>query len=158
MNQPDPSQGDLIAIDNVFLGGRDRPLVENDQGSTTGDLPRMVNVLANGIDLQGDAIEIASFTQPSNEIVTRGDGGHLVYSPSAHYFGSDTFDYLIRDSNGNQAQASVHILVDTIGSEQLILNYDVEDGNGRSVAGSSSLGADHSAVLMGDTTHGQHQR
>jgi hypothetical protein len=58
-----------------------------------------VPVLSNDTDIEGDAITVASVTQPAHGAVIRNsDGSGLTYQPAANYCGPDDFTYTV---NGN---------------------------------------------------------
>ncbi|HBE70599.1 MAG TPA: hypothetical protein DDW52_20835, partial [Planctomycetaceae bacterium] len=86
------------------------PIAVNDSGATAEDQAVTVDVLANDSDPEGDALSIASVTQPgsgSAAIV----GGNVEYSPAANFHGSDSFTYTIVDTAGNTATATVSVTV-----------------------------------------------
>lgn len=60
---------------------------------------------------QGRDLTIINFSQPASGIVTN-QGSHFEYSPTANFFGTDTFTYSIRDNllETSQATVTVHVV------------------------------------------------
>jgi hypothetical protein len=67
-----------------------------------------VNVLGNDRDPDGDALTLASLTQPAKGSV-RIENGKAVYTPLTAFVGTDRFTYTVRDAKGATATASVII-------------------------------------------------
>jgi len=86
------------------------PLAVDDSASTIAGQPVSIAVLANDSDPDGDALQIASFTQPMNGSVTQ-QGELLVYTPAAGFSGVDSFSYVVFDSRGGEASAGVAVSV-----------------------------------------------
>ncbi|TMQ22937.1 MAG: tandem-95 repeat protein, partial [Deltaproteobacteria bacterium] len=82
--------------------------------STDEDSPVTVDVVANDSDVDGDALAIASITQPAHGSAAIADGHHVTYTPAADYNGPDAFRYTISDGNGGQASATVAITVSPV--------------------------------------------
>lgn len=74
------------------------PIAANDDSvSTNEDTPLIISPLAND---QGSTTLI-DFTQPTNgNLVDNGDGT-LTYTPHANFSGTDSFDYVVADSNAS---------------------------------------------------------
>jgi len=79
----------------------DAPVATNDRAATNEDQPLPIDVLANDIDSdsQIDPGSLSVSTQPAHGGVVIVDGG-FTYSPSANFFGEDTFAYVISDQQG----------------------------------------------------------
>ncbi|MFM2477038.1 Ig-like domain-containing protein [Celerinatantimonas sp. MCCC 1A17872] len=88
--QSDLLLGDLINTTPVALP--DIAIVDED-GST------IINVLANDIDLDGDAIHVTSATALFGT-VTINANNTLTYTPTFNFFGVDTITYTIADEHG----------------------------------------------------------
>jgi hypothetical protein len=82
------------------LDNPDIPVIMPDTAYATGGISVSIPVLANDSDPQGDAIEIKTFTQPSNGSVTLA-GDALVYLPDLSFAGVDQFFYSIREKLDN---------------------------------------------------------
>ncbi|WP_200344274.1 Ig-like domain-containing protein [Rhodovibrio sodomensis] len=96
----------------------DAPLANGDTAFLAPDTSIEVRVLSNDEDVDGDGLDIASVTQPTNGTVTINDNGAhdgtdtLTYAPVAGYTGGDSFSYTVTDPSGASSTASVDITVD----------------------------------------------
>jgi len=109
------AQGDQ-ALGEVFVGVVDEalqnlpPIAIDDSWELNSAEPSPLNVLGNDRDPEGDPLRVIDVTAPSLGTVTL-DGLQVIYQPPASMAdaGTDTFDYVIADSAGNQASATVTI-------------------------------------------------
>ncbi len=76
------------------------------QGSTNNAL----GVLTNDTDADGDALSIASVGTPGHGTATV-SGGQILYTPTAGFFGTDSFQYTASDGNGSTSTTTVTVLV-----------------------------------------------
>jgi hypothetical protein len=67
-------------------------------------------VLANDSDPDGDPLTITNASTPGHGMTTI-NGSNVLYTPTAGYFGPDSFTYTISDGQGGTASASVSITV-----------------------------------------------
>ncbi len=104
----------------LVIQGNNPPLAVNDFDTTPLNTPITVAILNNDSDPDGDAVQLVTFTQPTNGTVTLDDGGtptdptddQLIYTPNNGFFGVDTFTYDVTDGNGGTASATVTITVE----------------------------------------------
>jgi cysteine-rich repeat protein len=89
----------------------DAPVAQADSASLFEDTFTAIDVVGNDVDVDGDALAIASFTQPAAGVVTLLDAHRVVYTPAPNFHGSDAFTYTIADPSGVQATAAVAVLV-----------------------------------------------
>ena len=82
------------------LPNPDMPLINPDNATATGGIETMIDVLANDSDPQGEAIEIATFTQPSKGNLNKVNN-KFYYTPQLSYKGADSFTYNIREVADN---------------------------------------------------------
>jgi hypothetical protein len=73
-----------------------------------------VPVLANDLDLDGDAVHLVDATQPRNGTLVR-NGDALTYTPASDAVRSDTFTYRAGDGKGPAATATVTLVRATAG-------------------------------------------
>ncbi|HMY50495.1 MAG TPA: Ig-like domain-containing protein [Rhodocyclaceae bacterium] len=104
-----------VTVDNVRLlkvgEVEDQPPVANaDTAAVDEDASVLVNVLANDTDPEGKALTLVSADGATHGAVTL-ENGQVRYTPSANYFGADSFTYVVRDEAGNTATTSVAITV-----------------------------------------------
>jgi VCBS repeat-containing protein len=98
----------------------DDPDAVNDNAAVTEDASAtQVPVLANDFDVEGDAITVASVTQPTHGTVVRNsDGSGLSYQPNPDYCNTpsdpkDTFTYTVNGSSANKT-ATVSMTVNCV--------------------------------------------
>jgi cysteine-rich repeat protein len=99
-----------LTITNV----NDTPVAVEDVASVEEDGAATIDVVANDSDLDGDALAIASITQPAHGSATIVDATRVQYVPAANYHGPDAFTYTIDDGRGGQATAAVTITVASV--------------------------------------------
>ena len=92
----------------------DAPVAMADSTRTAEDAEVVIDVLANDIDTDGDALRIESVTAPENGTARIADG-RVLYAPAADWHGTDRFRYTAADGNGGTAQAEVVVVVDPEG-------------------------------------------
>jgi len=87
----------------------------NDDGATTDeDNAVIVSVLANDSDVEGDTLSVDSATSPSNGTVNINGDNTITYTPSADFFGSDSFSYTVVDGQGGSSNATVNITINAV--------------------------------------------
>ena len=69
-----------------------------------------IDVLANDVDNDDDALSLTKTTTPSHGSVVI-DGNYVIYTPSADFSGVDDFEYTTDDGNGGTNTAVIHIIV-----------------------------------------------
>jgi hypothetical protein len=70
-----------------------------------------IAVLPNDVDPDGDAIRVASITQPTHGTATLNPDNTIRYVPQAGFLGADTFTYELRDARGATATGTVRVTV-----------------------------------------------
>ena len=97
--------------DNDFAPNQP-PNATDDAATTPEDQAKVVNVLANDSDPDGDALTVTAVTQPTNGTAAVSGGGQSVtYTPAANYHGGDSFTYTIDDGNAHPVSATVTMTV-----------------------------------------------
>jgi hypothetical protein len=89
-----------VTVRIFTLDNPDIPVIMPDTAYATGGISVSIPVLANDSDPQGEAIEIKTYTQPSDGSVTL-VGDELVYLPGLSFAGNDQFQYSIRETVDN---------------------------------------------------------
>ncbi|MGE0746706.1 MAG: cadherin-like domain-containing protein, partial [Rhodospirillales bacterium] len=90
------------------------PVASDDGVATTENRTLIIDgaqLLANDVDLDGDALTIVGFDQPAHGTLASDGNGRLVYVPEADYIGGDSFSYTVADSHGATATATVTVTV-----------------------------------------------
>ncbi len=124
------STGTWLAVDGIVAGFRQSevlhtngyfqygvantntpPTANADSATTESGKQVTIDVLANDSDANvGDTLTIKEFSQAANGQVTK-SGNSLVYTPSAGFVGSDSFNYTITDASGATSSSTVAITV-----------------------------------------------
>ena len=96
----DPSNASSTITVNISVTNVDEPPVTVDDVATTTEDGSAVtiNVLANDSDPEGSQLTLTSVTQPSNGSAVM-VGSNVEYTPTAGYYGSDSFTYTVSDGN-----------------------------------------------------------
>ncbi len=92
----------------------DAPVAVADSYSTTEDTPLVVaasGLLANDTDVEGSALTAIVALQPANGSVAINQDGSFTYTPTANFFGADSFTYRASDGTANSAATTVSITV-----------------------------------------------
>lgn len=77
----------------------DAPVAVPDTGSTFDDTPLLIDVLANDVDVDGDALAIASVGPTASGIAVVEDAG-IRFTPEEDVAGEWTFEYVVDDGTG----------------------------------------------------------
>ena len=91
------------------------PEAHNDMKTVLKDAsPTTINVLANDIDDDEDALTIVGATDPAHgAVVVADDGSSLSYRPDADFDGDDTFEYTVSDGTETDS-AGVDVTVTAV--------------------------------------------
>ncbi len=114
----------------------DRPIAMDDEGETSDSPIIIINVAANDIDVDNNlnlaSIIILDAQQPKyGTAVINTSNGEITYTPDTDFYGNDSFQYQICDTDGECSTATVRLTV-TTGNAAPIANPDFkivgEDG------------------------------
>ncbi len=97
-------------------GVDDPPFAENDSFVVATGTARILNVLANDVEIDTpiDANTVTLSQQPVFGTVVVNSGGSVTYTPGPGFRGNDTFAYRVRDIGGNLSnEATVSIAVNS---------------------------------------------
>ncbi|WP_305785344.1 Ig-like domain-containing protein [Symbioplanes lichenis] len=70
-----------------------------------------VDVMMPAKDQGGRPVELISVTQPAHGTVVLNDDGTVTYTPKPGFTGRDSFEYVVRDKDGNEARGSIDVRV-----------------------------------------------
>lgn len=90
----------------------------NDTAATATGTPITINVLDNDRYYVGNPYNV---TAPAHGNAVVNGNGNVVYTPTAGYNGTDSFNYTIADGNNNTANATVNI---TVQSEVVLIDIN----------------------------------
>ncbi len=93
----------------------DPPQAVDDAVSATANAPKLIDVLANDIDPDGDVLVISAVSTPSNGTATT-DGALVTYTPDTDFVGTDSFQYTISDTSGNAKTIDTGMVTVNVGS------------------------------------------
>jgi VCBS repeat-containing protein len=98
----------------VVLDVNRPPIAQDDSATTDEDTPVTIDVLANDSDPDSeDTLSIAANTQPANGTVSCASS-QCTYTPSANFYGTDSFVYTISDGKGGTDSATVTVTVSAV--------------------------------------------
>ncbi|MBO9555843.1 Ig-like domain-containing protein [Cellulomonas sp.] len=87
------------------------PVANDDAATTTAGTAKLVDVLANDTDPNGDTLAIRSVGTSAQGGTVTISGGKARYTPPASFRGTDTFTYVVEDSRGASDEATVTVTV-----------------------------------------------
>lgn len=88
------------------------PVAVDDTATAVANSTKVIDVLANDSDPDGDNLLILSVTQPANGTSNKSSDGKTVsYQSEPGFAGTDSFDYTISDGKGANATAKVTVNV-----------------------------------------------
>jgi uncharacterized repeat protein (TIGR01451 family) len=111
----DSSGATATATVNVTVTSlNDPPVATNDTATVAEDSSVTTSVLTNdnaGPSNEVQTLTISAVTQGTNGTVVNNGNGTITYTPTANYFGPDSYTYTIQDSSGATATATVNVTV-----------------------------------------------
>lgn len=99
------------------------PVAEDFTVTTPRGAPVDIDLLSHAHDPDGEALEVAEYSQPANGTLEDRGGGTVEYAPDTQFVGSDSMTYTVRDEGGREATATVTIEV-TAGNRPPVANPD----------------------------------
>jgi hypothetical protein len=105
---------DTTLVTLTILPVNDMPDAAGDSYTTTENMPLVVTapgLLLNDSDVDGDVLTATLASCPADGTLTLNEDGSFVYTPDAHYSGSDSFNYRANDSWYDSKVVSVTITV-----------------------------------------------
>ncbi|HEY6172912.1 MAG TPA: Ig-like domain-containing protein, partial [Kofleriaceae bacterium] len=108
----DPSGAQAsAAVAIAVISVNDAPIAVDDAATLDEDTAVIVDVVANDFDVDGDALAIASITQPAHGLASVVDAHRIQYVPAPDYNGPDALSYTISDGNGGVSTARLVLSV-----------------------------------------------
>ncbi|MDP2326803.1 MAG: cadherin-like domain-containing protein [Dehalococcoidia bacterium] len=96
------SDGTLTATGTVTVTitpVNDPPVAISDTVTVTKDIAKVITVLSNDTDVDGDALTVASVSLPAHGTAVITDGTKVTYTPATGYLGTDSFTYVVSDGS-----------------------------------------------------------
>ena len=122
---------DLYGADNTNVN-LSQPVAENDFVTTDQDTAITLNVSTNDSGLEDSPINYSLITNTDNGSVVLDSNGVATYTPNSGFYGYDSFDYRVTDTNGDQSTASATVSV--LSSTWPSLSSDVSENVESTVA------------------------
>ena len=94
------------------------PEAMDDVAETAEDTAVMVDVLANDMSPDGDALRVLTVSAATHGSTASGSRG-VLYTPETNYHGTDRFTYVVMDGNGETAEAAVEVAVVSVNDAPL---------------------------------------
>ncbi|MCB0037036.1 MAG: cadherin-like domain-containing protein, partial [Anaerolineales bacterium] len=107
----------------------------------------MVDALDNDTDDNGDTLTIVAVGAASNG-ATATDGAMITYTPTLHFFGTDSFTYTVSDGNGGSDTAMVTVELNSVNDPPYFASTPITSANVGLLYSYTAVGADPDA---GDT-------
>lgn len=151
-----------VATTNITVSPvNDRPVATGDSAAVDEDRSITVNVLANDNDIEdGQNLSIALMSNPSHGTVVKNTDNTFTYTPSANYFGADSFTYRVVDTQGATSSiVTVSLTVNSVNDNPTAnFVYSLNSGGRVSFNASNSSDVDGSIVsyswVFGDGSTG----
>ncbi len=101
---------DTATVTVTVSSANDAPVAVDDTATTLEDTAVTIDVLANDSDPDGDALSVASVSDPANGTAAV-SGNAVLYTPDHNYYGVDSFSYTASDGRGGESTATVTVTV-----------------------------------------------
>ncbi len=115
---------DTATVNITVNAVNDAPETQADNIVLDEDTSATFDVLANDSDPDGDALSIATFTNPANGSLAQNPDGTFTYTPVGDFNGSDSFTYTVTDGTETRTE-TVNITVNPINDAPVASNDDV---------------------------------
>jgi hypothetical protein len=102
---------DTATVSITITAVNDPPDAINDIAATAEDTGVTITVLANDVDVDGEALTVTGVTQGTKGAVILNANGTVSYVPAANTNGADAFTYTVRDGSGATDTATVTVSV-----------------------------------------------
>ncbi|WP_416394879.1 Ig-like domain-containing protein [Allohahella sp. A8] len=134
------------------------PLASDDASTTDEDTSITIDVLANDVDPDGDALVVTGASANNGTVVINPDGT-LTYTPATDFVGEDSIVYSISDGKGGTSEATVAVTVNQVNALPLAVNDSatVQEEDGLTVLDNALLndqmgdGASSVSMVNGET-------
>jgi VCBS repeat-containing protein len=129
-----------ITVDAV----NDPPVANDDAATTDEDTAVTFDVLANDVDMDGDALIVSSITSMASGTAIDNGDGTVTYSPNPNFNGYDSFTYTANDGQANSNVATVTINVIPVNDPPVATDdaYATDEDTTLNIAAPGMLGND----------------
>ncbi|MCM2972054.1 VCBS domain-containing protein, partial [Larsenimonas suaedae] len=115
--------GDSETVTITINGTDDAPVATPDAFTVVEDAVltlSQTDLLANDIDIDGDALSILGVGGATNGVVQLNEDGTITFTPDADFSGVASFDYVIGDGNGGTSMATASIGVVAVADAPIV--------------------------------------
>ncbi|MEW5852151.1 MAG: tandem-95 repeat protein [Myxococcota bacterium] len=123
----------------------DTPSAVNDSATTNEDTAVTTSVLTNDTGLGDTPVTVTIVTNGASGTAVVNAGNTVTYTPSANFFGSDSYIYRVTDADGQTSDATVSVTVNAVDDQPVAVN---------DAAGTNEDTAVTTTVLANDTALG----
>ena len=106
--------GSYTLSGNAFCAPNGLPVAHDDTAFTDPGAARVIDVLANDTDPNGDPLRVAVVFQPPHGTTAKTPDQRILYTPDNGFSGSDVFQYKVADGRGGEAVGSVTVTVQNL--------------------------------------------
>ncbi len=107
----DLSTGPVVAATPPPPDTNEAPVAVNDSVTAKRNRSKVIAVLANDSDPDGDPLTVSSVADPPNGTTIINGDGTVTYTPTTGFIGTDSFNYSVSDGQGGAASALVTVKV-----------------------------------------------
>ena len=119
-----------LIVTYVTNAANSAPIAVNDTAALNQDAAATIAVLTNDTDADGDPLTVQSVTAPTRGIAVLNANQTITYTPSAGYYGADSFSYVVSDGRGGTATAVVSVSVTPTNLQTLVFQQGLNAYNG----------------------------
>ncbi len=120
-----PSTGAIAdgqATGTILNDDNGAPQASGDSVSTSEDTPVNFDPTANDTDPNGDDLDVVSVSTPSHGTAALQPDGTVTYTPTADYYGADSFQYTVQDGKGGSSTATVTVTIAAVNDLPIAVN------------------------------------
>jgi VCBS repeat-containing protein len=156
------ADSNVATVSITVVPVNDAPTANGQSATTNEDVAKSITLTGGDVDNPSAALNYAVGSQPANGTVSCA-GASCTYTPSANYFGADSFTFTVSDGSLESSAATVSITVISV-NDNPVANGDSatvdEDtaSNAIAVLGNDNIGPDTGETLavtaVGAAAHG----
>ncbi|WP_374326246.1 tandem-95 repeat protein [Azonexus sp.] len=112
------------ALPVTVLPVNDMPTAKDETASLDEDGSVILRPLANGADVDGDALTLRIVSQPAHGTLTKNADGSYTYTPVANWSGEDSFTYVVNDGKQDSNVATMRLIVNAVADVPVLTLID----------------------------------
>ncbi|MFC1759129.1 Ig-like domain-containing protein, partial [Planctomycetota bacterium] len=115
------------SVEITVVPDNDAPRPLDDSTLAFPGVARVIDVLANDSDIEGETLSVASVSQGQHGTTTITVDGLVHYVANTDFEGTDSFTYTVRDSSGLATDATVDVQVSSMPRDGLLGHWKFEN-------------------------------